>query len=40
MIESNEGIDLSPGTLRALADREIKLDLDIYGHERGDSSTA
>jgi hypothetical protein len=33
MSESNEGISLSPKTLRALGDRGIELQLDIYGPE-------
>ena len=31
MKEFNEGMTLSPGTLKLLADRGIDLDLDIYG---------
>lgn len=30
MKETNEGLSLSPATLRALADRRIKIGLDIY----------
>jgi Domain of unknown function (DUF4279) len=33
MGESNEGISLSPETLRALGERGIELQLDIYGPE-------
>lgn len=36
MSHLNEGVEISPPTLRALADRRIALGLDIYGHdERG-----
>lgn len=31
MNESNEGVTISKGTLRALADRGVELALDIYG---------
>lgn len=31
MDESNEGLSLDAGTLRALAERGIELDLDLYG---------
>jgi len=31
MAGSNEGVSLSPGTLRALGERGIRLDIDLYG---------
>jgi len=33
LIEGNEGISLDPSTLKALGERGILLDLDIYGGE-------
>ena len=31
--ESNEGVSLSPGTMKALGERSILLDLDVYSND-------
>lgn len=38
MAEGNEGVSLSPETLRALGERGIRLDIDLYGGGDGETS--
>lgn len=35
---SNEGLEISPATMKMLGDRGLKLGLDIYGGDNGDDS--